>query len=117
MNYENTANKLVNIVIEIKLLKPYYNRISAKFRKEAIKGKILSWNKYVSTISETTPISKVWEKFRKINGSHIRTQRHALLHNGQLVHDNATVSNILGRNIEAVSIVINIDDHFRTIKA
>ena len=115
--HENNVRKLVNIVIEITVLKPHYNRISAKFRKEAIKGRIMSWNKYVSTISDTTSISKVWEKFRKINGSHVRSQRHALLHNGQLVHDSATISNILGRNIAAISSITNIDDHFKAIKS
>ena len=114
--FENTANKLVDIAIEVSVLKPHYNRISAKFRREAIKGKIMSWNKYVSTISDTTSITKVWGKFRKINGSHIKPQKHALLHNGQLVHDSTAISNILGRNIEAISSVTNIDDHFRTIK-
>ena len=115
--HENNVRKLVNIVMEITVLKPHYNCISARFRKEAIKGRIMSWNKYVSTISDTTSISKAWEKFRKINGSHVRSQRHALLHNGQLVHDSATISNILGRNIAAISSITNIDDHFKAIKS
>ena len=34
-----------------------------------------------------------------------------------MIHDNATISNILGRNIEAVSSVTNMDNHFRVIKA
>ena len=114
--YENTANKLVEIAIEISVIKPLYNKICARFRKEVIKGKITSWHKYVSSISDTTSMSKVWEKFRKINGSHIRCQRHAILHNGQMVHDSTAISNILGRSIEQISSVTNIDAHFQTIK-
>ena len=40
-----------------------------------------------------------------------------MLHNGQLVHDSATILNILGRNIAAISSITNIDDHFKAIKS
>ena len=35
-------NKMVDISLEISLLKPHFNKISAKFRKEVINGKIVS---------------------------------------------------------------------------
>ena len=116
LNFENNANRLIQIIIGINILKPLFNRISAKFRKEVIKGKIMSWQKYVSSISDTTSITKVWQKFRKINSSYIKPPRHALLENGLPVHDSQEISNILGRNIEAISSVNSMDAHFKCIK-
>ena len=112
----NIMQKLISIAIEISVLKPYFNRVSAKFKKEVIKGKIMSWQKYVTSISETTSIQKVWQKFRSINGSYARSPRHALLQNGSLIHDTKEISNILGRNIESISSIHNLDIHFRDIK-
>ena len=112
----NSLTMLVDITIEISLLKPHYNKICAKFRKEAIRGKIMSWQKYVESISNNTSISKVWQKFRKINGTNSCVPRHALLHNGIRVHDPKDISNILGNSIAKISSINNLDAHFRTIK-
>ena len=109
-------NKIIEIAIEISVLKPYFNKISAKFRREAIKGRIMSWQKYVSSISETTSIKKIWQKFRSINGSYSARPRHALIHNGSSIHDTYEISNILGRNIENISSINNLDAHFKAIK-
>ena len=108
--------KLIDLAIEISVLKPYFNRISAKFRRETIKGKIISWQKYITNISETTSMKKVWQKFRSVNGTHSRMQRHALMYNGTIVHDMYEISNILGRNIQKISSIDNLDDHFKAIK-
>ena len=113
---DETLNKIIDISIEISVLKPYFNKISAKFRKEAIRGRIISWQKYVSTISENTSIKKVWQKFRSINGTNKRPPRHALIQNGLSIHDPYEISNILGRNIENISSTTNLDNHFKTIK-
>ena len=113
---DNKVNKLIALAIEISILKPHFNKISAKFRKEAIRGRITSWQKYVNSLSDYTSTSNVWEKFRKINGSYTKSPRHALLHNGVRIHDTHEVSNILGRNIEYISSIHNLDVHFRTIK-
>ena len=76
----------------------------------------MSWQKYVETISINTLISKVWQKFRKINGTNSCTPRHALLHNGIRIHDPKSISNILGNSIAKFSSINNLDAHFRTIK-
>ena len=67
-------------------------------------------------ISENTSITKVWQKFRKINGSHISSPRHALLQNGIRIHNTKDISNILGRSIEYISSNDNLDAHFRSLK-
>ena len=50
--------KMITILIEIDALKPEYNKLSAKFRKEVIQGRIISWRQYVSEISSNTPVKK-----------------------------------------------------------
>merc|ERR1711915_29175 len=108
--------KMTIILLEIDELKPLYNKISAKFRKEVIKGKIISWRKYVSDLSYNTPIKKIWEKFRKINGSHIRPPRHAILKDGNKILNSKEISNVIGENLAKVSSEENLDEHFRTKK-
>ena len=75
--------KLISIIIEMDVLKPLYNKLSAKFRKEVIKGRIISWKSYISSISSNTPLQKIWQKFRRISGTYSRPPRHPLLCNGQ----------------------------------
>ena len=113
---DQTLFIMVNIVLEIDKLKPLYNKLSAKFRKEVIQGKIISWRKYISSISSNTPIKKIWEKFRKINGRYNNTTRHALINNGNKIIDTYEISNILGENFARISSNNNLDEHFRNIK-
>ena len=67
------AHKLVILAIEINVIKPMLNRTSAKFKKAVKEGKIISWRKYVSSLSSGTPIKNIWHKFRKINGNHTQS--------------------------------------------
>ena len=109
--------KMVTIVLEIDTLKPLYNKLSAKFRKEVIQGKIISWRKYVSSLSSHTPIKQIWEKLRKINGKFNTSSRHAIINNGSKIIDTYEICNILGDNFEKVSSNNSLDEHFRKIKS
>ena len=109
-------HQMVTLTFELSVLKPHFNKLSAQFRKEVIKGKIVSWQTYVSTLTERTPIQKIWEKFRKINGAYTKSPRHPLLYNGDRISDNKDIANVLGRNIARLSSIANLDDHFKSIK-
>ncbi|HIP25812.1 MAG TPA: hypothetical protein EYG81_05080, partial [Archaeoglobus profundus] len=113
---ERLIYKLTSITIEINTMKPQYNKISAKFRREVIQGRIISWSKYVSNITSSTPINQIWHKFRKINGSYTRPPRSPILHNGQHIHNKGEISNILGNHLASVSSIDNLDAHFRKYK-
>ena len=113
---EQSIYKLVSLTITIKTIKPEYNKISAQFRKEVIQGRIISWNKYVSSITTSTPISQIWHKFRKINGSYTRPPRSPILFNGHRTHNKIEISNILGNHLASVSSVGNFDDYFKNHK-
>ena len=107
---------MVNIALEIDSLKPLYNKLSARFRKEVIQGKIISWRKYVSSLATNTPIKKIWEKFRKINGKFNNSSRHAINNNGNRIIDTYKICNLLGDNFEKISSNNNLDEHFRKLK-
>merc|ERR1711915_424619 len=113
---EENLQKITILLLKIDVLKPLYNKISAKLRKEVIQGIIISWRKYVSDLSYNTPIKKIWEKFRKINGSHIRPPRHAILKDGNKILNSKEISNVIGENLAKVSSEENLDEHFRTKK-
>ena len=113
---ETNIFKMVTITIEISNLKPLYNKISAKFRREVIQGKIISWRKYVSSLTNNTPIKKIWEKFRKINGKNNNSTRHAIINNGNKVIDTYEICNILGSSFEKISSNNSLDEHFRKLK-
>ena len=104
------------LLLEIDTLKPLYNKISAKFKKEVIQGRIISWRKYVSDLSNNTPVQKIQEKFRKINGTQAKPPRHAILKDGKRILDPKEISNIIGENLANVSSNNNLDEHFRTKK-
>ena len=113
---ESNLQKMVILLIEIDTLKPIYNKLSAKFRKEVIQGRIISWKQYVSNISSHTPIQKIWQKFRKINGNFIHSPRHAIIKNGNKILDSREISNLLGQNFANISSTNNLNDHFQRIK-
>ena len=68
-------HNLVMIALEIECVRPYVNKISALIRKEIINNRKKSWQTYVEKFSETTSQTKLWQKFRKINGSFTYTRR------------------------------------------
>ena len=112
-NQNQALPKLVSIALEISSLKPQLNRISAKFRKTVIQARKLSWQNYVSNISNNTTNKHLWDKFRKINGKHIQQPRSPLVENGQRIHDIKQISNILSQHFESIANHNNLDQHFR----
>ena len=109
--------RVVSLSIEIDCLKPQLNRVSAIFRKKVIENRRNSWNTYITNLSDNTNQKQLWHRFRKVNGSHIRTPRSPLLHNGIRIHSRQDISNIIGRHLESVGNSLNLEEHFRHKKA
>ena len=109
--------RAVSLSIEIDCLKPQLNRVSALFRKKVIENRRNSWNTYITNLSDNTNQKQLWHRFRKVNGSHIRTPRSPLSHNGLRIHSRQDISNIIGRHLESVGNSLNLDEHFRRKKA
>ena len=115
-NESHKLNKLVDIAIELKNLKPFFNRICAKVKKEIKLAKETSWQKYVSTITDKTPMKKIWKKFKKINSSSKSAPKHPLKHKGKVYHDDKDIANILGSHLEEISSNNNYEESFKKIK-
>ena len=108
--------KLVDIAIELTNIKPLYNRICAKFKKEVKNAKELSWKNYVNRINEKTPIKKIWRKFKKISGTSKAQAKHPIKHKGKIYHDDNDIANILGEELQYVSSNENYDQPFKKQK-
>ena len=107
---------LVIVAMEIDCIKPEFNRINAKFRKEVIKARKTSWEEFVSGVSINTSNKQMWDKFRKIEGKHIRLPRSPILHNGNRIHGVKDISDILGQHFATIGSETNLDQHFLKIK-
>ena len=117
--YINNTNSLLNLVkiaLEIDCLKPKLNKLGALIRRDIIQNKKHSWQTYVTKFPETPSQKKLWEKFRKINGSFSYSQRSPLLYNGRKFFDPKDISSIIGRHLESVGNSLNEDVHFRKKK-
>lgn len=97
-----------------KLLKLFRNRPSSynlnEFKKAEAKSKYLiktakrnSWQSFVSSINEDTPIRECWNKIRKISGTYKSNNVNSLISGNVLHTDPNSICNILGKNIELIS--------------
>ena len=103
---------LIDLGLHISVLKPLYNKFSAKFRKAVIQGRITSWRAFVATTSSSTNLHTYWRKFGNIKGKYISPPRYPLRHNGALVHDAFEISNIISRHFASISDFSSMDEYF-----
>ena len=99
----NINEKIIATCLEIAQLKPLFNKYCAKFKREANTAKLTSWQEYVKTINERTPLKKMWKKFRKIKGTNNKQTKHPIKHQGTTIHDEEEIANILGESIAQIS--------------
>ena len=91
--------------------------IRAQTRKVFRAKKRASWQKYVSSINVNTPINKVWNMIRKINGKNVASPMHHLKDtNGQLITDKVEIANTLGAAVHKSSSSANYSKEFQSIK-
>jgi len=62
-----------------------------------------SWKQYVSTLTDTTPINKVWKRVKKINGKYTGMKRPILKEGNVLITGAREVANKLGDYISNIS--------------
>ena len=62
-----------------------------------------SWKHYVSNLTTSTPINKVWNKIKKIQGRYGGMRRPVLQMDGSLVSDPLEVANIFANNLSDIS--------------
>ena len=59
------------------------------------KAKRESWRRYVSSITQWTPVTAIWKKIHKIAGKHVRDNAPVLLHTGEMIAGTKQVADIL----------------------
>ncbi len=74
-----------------------YKKLQAISRKTIKSKKRKSWQDYVGKITSSTPIKKIWDKVKKIEGKDPPLVKH-LKKDGEDVSDIKEISNILGEN-------------------
>ena len=60
---QRNEDRLTEIVIEIGQIRILYNKVCAIFKQKIRESKKESWELYIKTITERTPMSKIWKKF------------------------------------------------------
>ena len=91
--------------------------IRAKCRRTFKQKKRSCWRQYVSSINSKTPIKKVWNKIRKINGkNNSKILHHVEDSNGDIVTGKKEVANALGEQFQKCSSSSNYSPEFQTIK-
>ena len=71
-----------------------YKRLQAKSRKIIKTNKRKSWHEYVNKLQSSTPIKKVWDKVKKIEGKETNTVSHLKKNNSEIT-DVKEMSNVL----------------------
>ena len=76
-----------------------------------------SWTRYISTVNKDTPINKIYNKIKKIQGRYSFGVTPYLDHNGQKVLHSGEVADIFGHHFAEVSSNNNYEQGFMGIKA
>merc|ERR1711915_573087 len=95
--------KIIKLSSELKVIRPILNKLRAKFKRKVLLEKSESWKKYVSSINSQTPIKKIWRRYKKVSNSCAIPPKHALIINGQRVHETKDICNGIAEKIEQTS--------------
>jgi hypothetical protein len=101
--YPNLENKLE------------YKRLQAISRKTIKANKRKSWHEYVNTLQSSTPLKKMWDKVKKIEGKRTSTINHLIKNNDEITNVK-DMSNVLGENFSKNSSSNNYSKKFQKHK-
>lgn len=90
--------------------------LRAKARRTIKQAKRNSWQTYISKINSRTPMKKVWDKLRKINGKNKRSTCTHINLNGNKCLTKKEISNALGENFNKNSSSSNYNVKFQNYK-
>ena len=80
-----------------------FNRARSLFHFLQKKAQKQSWRNYVSTLTTHTPINKVWNMVKKIQGRYGGSRRPVLQVDDKLISDPHEVANLFAQNLSEVS--------------
>ena len=102
-------NRTDSNFIAFKLARAVARRVIRKAKKE-------SWRRYVSSITQWTPVTAIWKKIHKIAGKYVRDKAPVILHDGQLIADTKEVANILAEHFSKISRAEHLSAEFLNSK-
>ena len=100
---QEQMSKIIILSSELKVIRPILNKVTAKFKRKVLIEKSESWKKYVTSINSKTPIKKIWRRFKKVTNSSTKSPKHALIVNGQKIHETKEICNAIAERIEQTS--------------
>ena len=80
-----------------------FNRARAKFHHLQRTAQRASWQRYVSNLNDRTPINKVWNMVKKIQGRYTGMHRPVLEVSDTYVAEPKVIANVFARNLSEVS--------------
>jgi len=102
-------SRTVEDKIELKRARALARNVQRKARKKC-------WEDFVSSINSRTPLNKVFNKIKKIQGRNSSNQPPVLEHNGRTEMDPVIVANIMASHFSNVSSSNNYRPQFKLIK-
>ena len=93
-----------------------YKRSCAIVKRTIKNAQRTEWKCFCNDINSNTPISKIWQKIKKINKTQVSFNIPTIAHEGQNAITNEEKANALAYNFAKVSSDIKYDDDFKEIK-
>ena len=93
-----------------------FKQLRAKARQVFKKSQRQSWNDYVSSLTCTTPSTKVWHRINKIRGKHKPTSISGIRNNGHLLTAPKEIADSIGQHFADVSSSRHYSASFQQIK-
>ena len=93
-----------------------YKHARARAQYYIRKAKRTSWKNFISEININTPMSKIWNKIRKIRGRQTINHPPILMHNNQLITNEPQISQILGEHYKSISSNASYPENFNIIR-
>lgn len=117
-NVDQERKRTLRVYQRTKLVcdKIAYSRARAIAQNSKDRLRKQSWQKYVSKINKDTPMSQVWDRFRKMKGIYRDHSEPCLMHQGQLIMDPDGVADLLAKHYANISSSDNYSAKFRQTK-
>jgi len=93
-----------------------YNRWRARARYTKQQAKKQSWQAYVSTLNADTPMTKIWQRIRKMTGKYSQHPAPCLTDGQDVTSDPVRVALLLSQHFQSVSASDGYSPAFATVK-
>ena len=93
-----------------------YCRARAHAKRTLHTARVESWKRYVSSLNDKTPMSKIWKRIRKIRGSYSPINSPILTDNGDVISESIEVAERLADHYQFISSNNHHPNHYRRMR-